>query len=131
VENHRHLLSACGWTLVIRLAIKTVGFTRRAAFPTRAQVGAQPISAIVACASKAGERKVFPAETSAGVTLVQSTGVAACLLGKTWGYDDYDVWVSDGCGGEFSFGQSPKHFGTYTPGVGFTVPDTEGLPLAA
>ena len=31
----------------------------------------------------------------------QSTGTAACLLGKTWGYDDAGVWVMDGCGADF------------------------------
>jgi hypothetical protein len=36
--------------------------------------------------------------------MVRSTGPAACLLGKTWGYDDRGVWVLDGCGGEFAVG---------------------------
>ena len=38
------------------------------------------------------------------MALVKSTGSAACLLGKTWGYDDAGVWVADGCGGEFLLG---------------------------
>ena len=102
------------------------GLTCLVAFPTRAQVGPRPASSVVACASKAGERKVCRADTSAGVTLAKSTGAAACILGKTWGYDDHDVWVSDRCSGEFFSGQvAPKHFGTYTQGVGFTVADTE------
>jgi hypothetical protein len=33
---------------------------------------------------------------TAGVVLARSTGDAACLLGKTWGYDDTGIWVSDG-----------------------------------
>ncbi len=33
-------------------------------------------------------------------------GPAACLLGKTWGYDDTSIWVSDGCSGEFGLGQA-------------------------
>jgi hypothetical protein len=37
--------------------------------------------------------------------LVKVTGGGACLLGKTWGYDDKGVWVSDGCGGIFVLGQ--------------------------
>src|SRR4029450_1412650 len=48
------------------------------------------------CASKAGDRTECAADTSAGVILVRSTGSAACLLGKTWGYDQKSVWVSDG-----------------------------------
>ncbi len=39
--------------------------------------------------------------------LVRSTGASACLLGKTWGYDDKSIWVSDGCSGQFFAGQLP------------------------
>jgi hypothetical protein len=53
------------------------------------------------CASKPGERETCPADTSHGIVLVRSTGDAPCLLGKTWGYDDRDVWVADGCAAEF------------------------------
>ena len=28
-------------------------------------------------------------------------GSAACLLGRTWGYDDQGVWVTEGCSAEF------------------------------
>lgn len=60
----------------------------------------------VTCASKAGERQQCPANTSAGVVLQKSVGTGECLLGKTWGYDDTGVWVSDGCSGEFLLGQN-------------------------
>jgi hypothetical protein len=40
------------------------------------------------------------------VALIKSTGESACLLGKTWGYDDAGVWVADGCGGEFQLGEA-------------------------
>ena len=56
----------------------------------------------VPCTSKPGGRQHCVADTSAGVVLVRSTGAAACLLGKTWGYDDTGVWVTDGCSGEFA-----------------------------
>jgi len=68
-------------------------------------------SATVACSSQAGERQHCAADTSAGVALQNSTGTGACLLGKTWGYDDAGIWVSDGCSGEFVLGQ------TGVPGV--------------
>jgi hypothetical protein len=48
------------------------------------------------------------ADTSKGVVLVRSTGASACLLGKTWGYDDAGVWVADGCSGEFVIGPSAQ-----------------------
>ena len=60
------------------------------------------------CTSNPGEREHCAADTSAGVALVRSTGTAPCLLGKTWGYDDTGIWVSDGCGGEFIAGQGAQ-----------------------
>ena len=63
---------------------------------------------------------------SAGVALLKSTGSAPCLLGKTWGYDDTGVWVSEGCSGEFIAGpatheetkQKPLE---HIPNVGFLL----------
>ena len=62
-----------------------------------------------------------------GVVLVNSTGTAACLLGKTWGYDQTSIWVSDGCSAEFRTGRpaqvepatpsTPRH----VPNVGFLL----------
>jgi hypothetical protein len=56
---------------------------------------------LVSCASRPGERTDCPANTSKGVALVRSSGESACLLGKTWGFDEKGVWVSDGCVAEF------------------------------
>ena len=58
----------------------------------------------VTCTSAAGQRVSCAANTSAGVAMVKATGSASCLLGKTWGYDDKGIWVSDGCGGTFALG---------------------------
>jgi hypothetical protein len=62
----------------------------------------------IACDSRPGDRQHCPADTSAGVALVTTTGTTPCLLGKTWGYDDTGIWVSDGCSGEFVAGQVAK-----------------------
>ena len=59
----------------------------------------------VTCESRPGERQHCPADTSAGVILLRSMGAAPCLLGRTWGYDDAGIWVSDGCSAEFVAGQ--------------------------
>jgi hypothetical protein len=58
----------------------------------------------IACVAPLGGRTHCPADTSKGVALVRSSGDAPCLLGRTWGYDDHGIWVSDGCGGEFFVG---------------------------
>ncbi len=77
-----------------------------AARPATAQSGpsAAQQPATVTCTSTPAARQVCPANTSGGVALQQSTGTGACLLGKTWGYDDKSIWVSDGCGGVFALG---------------------------
>ena len=62
----------------------------------------------VSCTSQPGKREHCTADTSAGVALVRSSGAAPCLLGKTWGYDDTGIWVSDGCSGEFVAGQTTQ-----------------------
>src|SRR5262245_6306350 len=67
---------------------------------------AQAQETTVTCSSKVGGRQACPADTSAGVALQRSLGPGECLLGKTWGYDDHSVWVSDGCSGEFVLGQA-------------------------
>jgi hypothetical protein len=107
--------------------------------PAAGQAAPAPASqtAPVSCASSTpGERTHCAADTSAGVVLIRSTGQAACLLGKTWGYDDKGVWVSDGCSGEFVTGPTAtamappdprkpseriETWGEFDPGDGFLV----------
>ena len=86
----------------------------------------------VPCDSKIGERIFCAADTSAGVVLARSTGDAACLLGKTWGYDDTGIWVSDGCSGVFLVGrtsqpQAPqsRRAPEYVPNQGFLLYEGE------
>ena len=102
---------------------------------------AQPSSAPLVCTSTAGQRQHCAADTSSGVVLVKSTGPVACLLGKTWGYDNTGVWVTDGCAGEFLVGVAAQAvaaqatlaptdqptdpaietWGEFNPGTGFLV----------
>jgi hypothetical protein len=80
-----------------------------------------------------GGRTQCATDTSAGVALMKSTGEAACLLGKTWGYDDTGIWVADGCSGEFQTGQAAsketeragvsKRTPEYVPNAGFLLYD--------
>ena len=80
---------------------------------------AAALPAPVLCASTGTERTYCGGDTSSGVLLVRSTGSGECLLGRTWGYDQNGVWVSDGCAGEFAFGQAAQ-----TPAAGQTPPDS-------
>src|SRR4030095_2801756 len=83
----------------------------------------------VTCESQPGQRQSCPADTSQGVVLVRSTGAYACLLGKSWGYDDKSIWVSDGCSGMFLVGShipagapvAQKKAPAYIPNAGFLL----------
>jgi hypothetical protein len=77
------------------------------------------------CASKPGERQTCEADTKGGVTLVRSLGVVECELGKTWGYDQKRIWVSDGCSAEFTVTKASVPFGSYKQFSGFKLADTE------
>jgi predicted porin len=46
------------------------------------------------------------AYTDAGVALERSIGQANCLLGRSWGYDAEGIWVTEGCGAEFTVGNA-------------------------
>ena len=89
--------------------------------------GAQSASVNVAviCASKSGERQTCAADTQSGVTLLRAVGDVSCVSGKTWGYDQRSIWVSDGCSAEFAVGRRKESFGTYTPLSGFKFVDTD------
>jgi hypothetical protein len=110
-----------------------------AAAPTTTPAAGPPTLVTISCVSQSGERTHCPANTASGVALVRSMGPGACLLGRTWGYDESSIWVSDGCGGEFLAGQaapgqpavapqeprtpSPRieTWGEFDPGEGFLV----------
>src|SRR4249919_1529965 len=86
-----------------------------------------PPQSRLTCTSNPGEREHCAADTSAGVALVRSIGTAPCLLGRTRGYDDTGIWVSEGCAGEFIAGQGVQEEVTkrkpleHVPNVGFLL----------
>jgi hypothetical protein len=96
---------------------------------------AQQRPTTVTCTSEPGQRNLCPSDTSQGVVLVRSFGSAPCLLGKSWGYTDEGVWVSDGCSAEFATGrtvteiqqQAPirQKAPDYIPNAGFLLFDGE------
>jgi hypothetical protein len=96
--------------------------------PDTAKDSAARQPAAIACESQPGQRTHCAANTSQGVTLVGSTGAAPCLLGKSWGYDDTGIWVSDGCSGKFIAGYVAKATVAqgaprYVPNAGFLLFD--------
>jgi Protein of unknown function (DUF3011) len=92
---------------------------------------AQVNTVTMTCSSKPGERTSCAADTSRGVVLLRSMGDAPCLLGRTWGYEQNSVYVSDGCSAEFATGSvetpettQPKPL-SHIPNVGFLLFDGE------
>ena len=60
----------------------------------------------------------------------RSTGEGACLLGRSWGYDQQGIWVSDGCSGEFLLGQRVPTDAAEPRGVGSASASPGGKPDA-
>jgi len=58
----------------------------------------------VRCESQGKNRSYCHADTSGGVSLARQLSRAACIQGRSWGYDGGGVWVDDGCRGEFHLG---------------------------
>src|SRR5579875_1612260 len=50
-----------------------------------------------------------------GAQLVRQTSKAACVQGRTWGFDRGSIWVDKGCGGTFA----PANGGGWQPGPGW------------
>jgi hypothetical protein len=125
---------------LVRLALLTVGAALLLADSSLAQTSRENSAAPLTCTSEPGGRNQCAADVSAGVALIKSTGPSACLLGKTWGYDNAGVWVADGCSGEFQLGQPARAaeaqptapppaerpepietWGEFSPGQGFLI----------
>lgn len=80
------------------IGILTMAITTLVCANARAE---EATTVILSCSSAAGERQHCRANTSSGILLSRSTGSGACLLGRSWGYDDAGVWVQDGCAADF------------------------------
>jgi hypothetical protein len=128
-------LLATAWLLATPAAAHTETSPQAAATASAQAQPAATSTIVVTCSSKPGERVHCPADTSKGVALGRSSGQAPCLLGKSWGYDDRGVWVSDGCTGEFVVGHELSEAlekgatrikaPAYIPNAGFLLVDGE------
>jgi hypothetical protein len=138
---------AAGAALGLLLMVADPAAAQTAAAPPAAQAAGERSvpPTTVTCTSKPGDvPQHCPASTGAGVVLQKSMGESPCLLGRTWGYDEKGVWVSDGCSATFivaapsaSPGAPGKPQGTkeeekkkakapaYVPNAGFLLADGE------
>jgi hypothetical protein len=58
----------------------------------------------IVCESKNNARTQCPADTKYGVAFVRTQSDNACVLGKSWGFDDAGVWVAENCRAQFALG---------------------------
>lgn len=79
----------------------------RAEFRMKADVAAaakRPDGLIVRCDSKDKRPRHCPADTRHGVRLYKQLSRAACVQGRSWGFDGNGIWVENGCRAEFEIG---------------------------
>lgn len=63
---------------------------------------AQPSTrTIVTCGSTETGRQACPTLPDAEVVLLRQVGEAACVRGRTWGYEGGSIWTDGGCRAEF------------------------------
>ncbi len=63
----------------------------------------------VRCESNDNRRQHCNMDTRGGVAFRKRLSDAECIQGRTWGYDNSGVWVSNGCRAEFSTGSGSSH----------------------
>ncbi len=73
--------------------------------PNPNRPGPGPAPQLLTCASNDGRRTGCPANTSRGVQLIKQRSSAACIQGRTWGFDQRGIWVDRGCRADFALGR--------------------------
>lgn len=63
------------------------------------------------CRSPGYRYQYCRADTENSVQLVQQFSNAACVAGRSWGYDARGIWVDDGCAASFRYGRSSNDGG--------------------
>ena len=141
-----------GIALALCALIGTVRTAAQSSTPSESGITSPDVLPRVTCVANSAERTYCAGDASAGVVLIKSNGPGECLLGRTWGYDQRGIWVTDGCSGEFVFGglaqqqvtvdatsapQPPREptprietWGEFDPGDGFLVARTKLGELA-
>jgi hypothetical protein len=59
---------------------------------------------LVDCHSNDRRTQICGVDTRGGVRLVRKVSRAACVEGRTWGYDQRGIWVANGCRATFELG---------------------------
>lgn len=62
---------------------------------------------VLHCGGADGREHHCPVNTEQGVTLVRETGRVRCTRGYSWDYGGGEIWVANGCAGDFSLASRP------------------------
>jgi hypothetical protein len=133
-------------TLVL---LAVLGVPIAAAAQSNSTAAGAAVAQAITCVSTDVAKVTCVADTSGSVILVKSIGTGECLEGRTWGHDEKGIWVSYGCGGEFTVGQAAattvpptaaqtpsaptpavESWGEFSPGQGFLVGRSSAGELA-
>ena len=61
------------------------------------------------CESRDYRRNYCPTGRITGAQIISQTSNAACIQGRSWGWDSNGIWVNSGCAGDFAFqGGGPR-----------------------
>ena len=55
------------------------------------------------CESRDYRRNYCPTGRITGAQIISQTSNAACIQGRTWGWDGNGIWVNSGCAGDFAY----------------------------
>lgn len=83
----------------------------------------------IRCESYDNRRNVCPNPGGGQVWLKRTLSQAACVQGQSWNYDRRNIWVSNGCRGEFAVGSSSSS--SSGAGEALAVAAIAGLAIAA
>lgn len=64
----------------------------------------------VKCESQSGSFQICRVPTYGYVRLIQQLSQAPCIAGRTWGYQADQIWVGNGCRGEFEIGYGDENW---------------------
>jgi len=71
------------------------------------------------CESQDNRMRRCGADTRYGVRINRQLSGSPCIQGRSWGYDNSGVWVSNGCRAEFVTGGGYGNGGSQYPGNGY------------
>jgi hypothetical protein len=64
----------------------------------------------VRCESRNGSFKICNVSTYGYVRLVRQISQSACVAGRTWGYQNNQIWVGNGCRADFEVGSGDSNW---------------------